>query len=229
MRTQFVARSVSSFDLLPRQHPNGSGASIEVDAGLKGANLIINAFSETSINDPTTSPAAAEDDLIARDEQVAISKNEVSLTGEETPPSGTRNVVAEYWLRKLRIIDSTDASDFLALAKWAEARRLTGDAWADVQKALELDPDNGEAKAFEIQLIAKVRQVPTPSNSLDPVDLSTLVQQNSQNGGPETSERIVPTTRWVDTHMSQIEARSEEEQELLDPLMSRKSTDQLRP
>jgi hypothetical protein len=151
------------------------------------------------------------------------------LTGEETPPSGTRNVVAEYWLRKLRIIDSTDASDFLALAKWAEARRLTGDAWADVQKAIELDPDNGEAKAFETQLIADVRQAVTLPNLLDPIDLSTLVQQNSQNGGPETSERIGPSTLWVDPHMSEIEARLEEEEELLDFLMSRKSTDQLRP
>ena len=36
-----MARSLSSIDLPPRQHPNGSGASIEVDAGLKGAHLII--------------------------------------------------------------------------------------------------------------------------------------------------------------------------------------------
>jgi hypothetical protein len=194
-------------------------------ASNKGAHLIIDAISATSINDPTTPPAAAEDDLFARDEQVAVSKNEVSLTSEEPPPSGTRNVLAEYWLRKLRIIDSTDASDFLALAKWAEARRLTGDAWADVQKALELDPDNGEAKAFEIQLVANVRQALAPPNSLDPFVVRALIQQNSQNGAPETSERIVPSTLWVDPHMGELEARLVEEQELLDFLMSRKWTD----
>jgi hypothetical protein len=66
MRVEFVARSVSSFELPPREHPNGSGASIEVDAGLKGAHLVINAISATSINDPTTSPAASSVSPILR-------------------------------------------------------------------------------------------------------------------------------------------------------------------
>src|SRR5688572_26732770 len=58
-----------------------------------------------------------------------------------------RTAIDEYQEKYAAVKDSTKASDFLALAKWAEDNKLTRYTPALYQKVIALDPENGQARA----------------------------------------------------------------------------------
>ena len=57
-----------------------------------------------------------------------------------------RTAIDEYQEKVNAIKDSTKASDFLALAKWAEDNKLTRYTPALYQKVIALEPDNAQAR-----------------------------------------------------------------------------------
>jgi hypothetical protein len=58
-----------------------------------------------------------------------------------------RTGIDEYQEKYNAIKDSTKASDFLALAKWADENKLTRYSPALYQRVIALDPDNAQARA----------------------------------------------------------------------------------
>jgi hypothetical protein len=58
-----------------------------------------------------------------------------------------RTAIDEYQEKVAAIKDSTKASDFLALAKWAEDNKLTRYTPALYQRVIAIEPDNAQARA----------------------------------------------------------------------------------
>lgn len=59
------------------------------------------------------------------------------------------------------LIKADDANDHLKLARWCHLHRLTDKALAEAKRALELQPDNGEAKQIVVLLERKAKE-PAP-------------------------------------------------------------------